>query len=204
MTWYFIYYADANYLHSFADIEACFNSTWLANMCSDTVIHLPDDHRLHGIGRHLKNMGMRSAVILQTSNEHEAMMLQLMQNDVINQASDKRPPVLQLVLKDPDFARLTQACIPLDEIRAEQDHSHDDLQNSNSIQRISLRLVTTVQDLGPSLSKSFEEASSVFVAACNTELTRIRELNRSLARRAGTERKKLLKELLSYATFILK
>jgi hypothetical protein len=204
MTWYFIYYARDNYLHSFHDIGSCFNRTWLANMCSDTTIHLPDSHKLHDIGRHLKNMGLRSAVILQTDNEHEAMILQLMQSDVIHPNSDKSPPILQMILQDPDFARLAQACIPLEAIEAEQDYGSDGVQNANIIQRISLRLTTTVDTLGSDLSPKFTGASSVFIAACNAELNRIRETSRSLARRAGTERKKLLKELLSYATFALK
>jgi hypothetical protein len=204
MTWYFIYYARDNYLHSFHDITACFNQTWLANMCSDTIIHTPESHKLHDVGRHLKNMGMRSSIILQTDNEHEAMILQLMQNEVIHSNSDKSPPVLQMILQDPDFARLAQACIPLDEIAAEQEYGRDNPQNSNLIQRISLRLAMTVEELGSDLSPKFTGASSVFIDACNDELNRIRETTRSLARRAGNERKKLLKELLSYATFTLK
>jgi len=204
MTWYFIYYARDNYLHSFHDIAACFNRTLLANMCSDTIIHTPESHKLHDIGRHLKNMGLRSSIILQTENEHEALVLQLMLNDVIQQNSSKSPPVLQMILQDPDFARLAQACIPLEDISAEQEYGRDNPQNSNIVQRISLRLAMSIEELGSDLSPQFVGASSVFIDACNDELNRIRETARSLARRAGNERKVLHKELLSYATFVLK
>ena len=204
MTWYFIYYADAKYLHSFADIEACFSPSWLANMCSDTIIHAPDTHRLHDIGYRLRHMGLRSSVILQTSNEHEAMLLQLMQDSVINQESDKRPPALQMILEDPDFARLTQASIPLDDVLAEQDNEQAYMKDSFNVLRIGTRMATSVEELKPSVSQDFLDAASVFTAACHKEVVRIQEANRSCARRAKSARKKLLKELLSYATFILK
>ena len=203
MTWYFIYYASSNYLHSFEDIESCFNKTWLANMCSDTIIHSPETHRLHEIGNRLRNNGLRTAIILQTENEHEAMVLQLMMNTVI-QPQEKLPPVLQLVLCDPDFARLTQVCMPLEELRIKQAQSRDDLQVSNNIQRVSLRLVRTVEDLGTSISPEFTTAASVFVDECSAELDRIQKNGRVIAKQSANERKKILRELMLYATFVLK
>jgi hypothetical protein len=204
MNWYFIYYADSNYMHSFADIESCFNQTWLTTTCQNATVYFSENHALHEIGKHLKNAGLRSSLIIQTDDPNDAMLLQLTQDGVIETVLDKDKPVLQMVLCDPDFDLMNARVEALKAIRVAQEKSRDEVRHATDIQRINLRLTLAMQDIGSDLSPEFVDAANVFTIACATEMSRIHEDNRILAKNAGHERKILLKTLLSHATFILK
>jgi len=141
-------------------------------------------------------------MILSTDSEAEAMMLRLLENDIINQPQGKgRAPSLQMILKDPDFDELKKLCEPLDEYRNGEYSRKADTKYTNVIQRNVERLTATISDLDSMLSPEFMAQVDQFASHAYEEINRIRSANRSQSSKATVARKQLLNKLLSYAIY---
>lgn len=203
MSWFFVFYVDSRYGYVYREPDPWFNVPLITGNCPDTKFHLSETHHLHRIGGHLKNFGLRTALILETKQETEAVMLKLLLDEIIvnNNGSRSRPPILQLILQDPDFKKLSELCSPLEEIRKGEQKRRHDQKASAMVQKNIERLVMTVEEFDGSFSEEFLQSAETFIGSCNDEIERIRVESRTLSRKAATARRKLQRELLSYATF---
>ncbi len=199
----FCFYVESRYGYLYRTAEPWFDTEVVANNCPGAVFHFSETHPIHKIGNHLKNFGLRACMVIEAEQESDAVLLRMLEDQIIRPGVGKRPPVLQLVLKDPDWEALGKLCEPLDAHRATEYQRRGEHKATMTLQRQIDRMSDTVDDLQDLLSDGYTRQTDDFIMMSYDEIERIKEASKAASKKAAFARRALLKKLISYSIFTL-
>lgn len=204
MSWLFCYYVETRYGCIYRFPNPWFNQEAILEACPGAIFHCSESHKIHAIGGFLKNFGLRTCMIIEVQSDAEAMVLRLMDDQVVSMdhSMKSKPPSLQLILENPDMKTLDELSQPLIEYKRGDAKRRSDNRACQTLQKQVDRVVMTIEDLEGSISTEFIEKASAFVDSSLQEIERIRNEGRVESRKATAARKALQKKLLSFSTYI--
>lgn len=204
MQYLFVFYIESQNGFLYKSPEPWFNEPFILASCPSAVFHTSETHLLHEYGDLLKNLGLRSSMIIETNDSDEALILRMIIDQVINVVPNARnkPPILQMILKDPEWDALAEVSAPLWSYRASGQKRLDDHLSSMLMQKQVDRLVDMVNDTSSSLSDRFLRDTQQYIESITDEIERIQKESRDLAKTISRARKALHKKLISYAIYL--
>jgi hypothetical protein len=199
----FAFYVETRYGFLYRSPEPWFNQALVREQCPGVIFHCSETHVLHKYGGFMKNLGLRAAMILETHSAEEAVMLRMMSEQIVLPVSGvkSRPPILQLILEDPDWDVLAEISKPLWSHRANEVKRRQDLRTITSLQKQIDRMNTVLEDHSETLSVDFIRNTTTFVNASYDEIDRIKNTSKVESRNASMARRQLQRKLMSYSVF---
>lgn len=207
MTWYFCYYVNAKYGQPYINPLDCINTDLLKESCSDLVINTGINHALQNIGTNLRMYGLGTAIILETSNEKDVTMLKLLSNSIINETKfrNEQAPVLQLIVLNPNFAKIDIICQDLELAKHHQQCSREDMEE---VVRVIKRQADKLDRMGDmmegQLSPSFKKLTGDYVTSCLNEIALQNDKHKVTAAQTTNIRKKLMHAFLPFIVYMNK
>lgn len=145
-------------------------------------------------------------MVIEVQDDADALLLRLISDDIVlpNPVTTSKPPVLQFILRDPDWKALDLICKPLELYKARELQRRDDNRVISSLQKCVDRMTSTMADLEEVLSDTYLSQSREFVDHSNIEIDRLHTSVKTASQEAKAARRALSKSLLNYSVFSLK
>lgn len=201
---YFIFYADSRQGFLYADESIWFDVEDVLVRAPSATFYGADTHDIHRYGSLMKHYGLRNSLILRVDNEQDAVMIRLTADSLFKEevTGKHNKPVLQAILRNPDFKYLDSLCGNLIEYKKNETRRRSEAQAALHVQTGIEKLAFTVDAVSDLISKEYLKALSDFQIVSQKEIDRIRDQSKEENIRAKIERKTLMRELLRDSVYV--